>query len=181
MLYQFIEVDDLKEIQQAVLEKIPEELLKKNDLFYVKDSIKFFLDIPAVKSLLDKLGFTNHIHDNGIAVNVTMPGVELPIHYDSDKFIYSFNIPILNYENTYVNFWETESQPKDFPRVHPVYKTTVVSKAYDRKLCRLLERIEPLKPVVINTRLPHNVTNKTDKIRVMLLVRLANSVNHLFD
>jgi hypothetical protein len=181
MKYRFIDIDNLEEIQKAVLKKIPVDLLTKNDLFYIKNSIKFFLDIPEIKTLLDKLGFTKHIHDNGIAVNVTMPGVELPIHYDSDKFIYSFNIPLLNYENTYVNFWETDSPATDFPRIHPIYKTTVITKAFDRKKCKLTDQIEPLRPCVINTHLPHNVSNKTDKIRVMLLVRLANSANELFD
>lgn len=181
MLYRFIDTDNLKEIQQEILKKIPATSFDRNDLFYVKDSTNYFLDIPVLKDLLTKLGFIDHIHENGIAINVTFPKVTLPIHYDSDKFVYSFNIPILNYAGSYVNFWSTEAQPKDFPRIHPVYKTTVISKAYDPAECKLLDSIEVLSPCVINTRVPHNVRNISNDIRVMLLIRLASTVDYMFD
>lgn len=181
MLFKTIKIPNLVEIQEAVLQQIPADSFAKNDLFYVKNSVEHFLAIPCLKKLLDDLDFTNHIHTDGIALNVTFPGVRLPIHYDSDKFIYSFNIPIQNCENTFVNVYKTESQPVATPRKHPVHGTYVVSRAYDPKQCELVESHQALDPCILNTRAPHNVVSNSDKIRVMLLVRLANSVNSRFE
>lgn len=181
MLFKTISIPNLSEIQQDILDKIPAGSLSRNDLFYVKDSVNHFLSIPSLKKLLDDLDFTNHIHSDGIALNVTFPGITLPIHYDSDKFVYSFNIPIQNCENTFVNLYATESQPIATPRKHPVHGTYVVSRAYDPNACKLIESHQVLEPCILNTNVPHNVSSKSDKVRIMLLVRLANSVNSRFE
>jgi len=181
MLFKTLNIDNLEAIQEAVLARVPPSSYEKNDLFYVKNNIKYFLDIPELKKLLDDLDFTNHIHSDGIALNVTMPGVTLPIHYDSDKFKYSFNIPLKNCEGTFVNLYHTDSEPQSVPRKHPIHNTYVVSRRFDPALCRLLESHEAINPCILNTNVPHNVVNKTNKIRVMLLIRLDNKINKRFE
>ena len=181
MLFKLLEIDNLSEIQEEVLKKIPPGSLNKNDLFYVNNSINYFLEIPALKNLLSKLELIDHIYQDGIALNITFPGVTLPIHYDSDKFVYSFNIPIQNCENTRVNLYKTDSTPVATQRKHPVHNTYVISRAYDPEKCTLIESHEVLSPCILNTRVPHNVVSYSNKIRIMLLVRLANSINSRFD
>jgi hypothetical protein len=177
--YSAIHIENLKSIQEKVFEHFPkEELLKRESLFYITDNLNIFLSIPELKAELDKLNWTPYVFSIGFYIIAPTTGTH--IHLDSNSFNHSFNIPILNCENTFVNFFKTDKEPKK--EVYKLYDTFVNYYRFDPVDCEVVDQLEMVTPHVINVQEPHNVVNKNSKPRITLLIRLRNDIDlsHLF-
>lgn len=174
-----VPIENLKTIQEKVFELFPKrEFFKKVSLFYIPDNLNLFLNIPELKAELDKLNWTPYVF--GIGFYIIAPTVGSAIHVDSNTFTYSFNIPILNCEDTYVNFYKTDREPKK--EVYTMYDTHVNYNKFDPEDCQLVDKLEMLEPHVINVQELHNIVNKNTGSRITLLIRLRKDLDlsHLF-
>jgi len=177
--YSPIKLDNLKIIQGKVLEVFPKtELSSKENLFYLPDNLTIFLNIPELKYELDKLNWTDQVHSFGFYIIQHSYGT--PLHKDSGTCQYSFNIPILNCENTFVNFYKTDKEPTKtsymaFGKLIDYYKYNVTD-------CVLKDKLELTMPHVITVKEVHNIINTNILPRITLLIRLKKEINldHLF-
>jgi hypothetical protein len=173
--YSPVHIDNLSIIQQKVFELFPKNQLDKNNLFYLANNIELFLNIPELKIELDKLEWTEYIHAFGFYVTQKTNGST--IHTDTGNRNYSFNIPILNCNNTFVNYYTTNSTP-----IRKVTPNNVDYYYYDPVHCNLIDSFEMNSPHIINVLQLHNITNHNSEPRITLLMRLKNelSLDHLF-
>lgn len=172
--YVSVPIKNLKTIQEKVFKYFPkEELFKKESLFYIPNNLNIFLSIPELKAELDKLNWTPYVFSIGFYIIGNTNGTH--IHLDSNTFTHSFNIPILNCENTFVNFYKTDKEPKK--EVYKLYDTLINYYRFDPADCVVVDQLEMLTPNVINVQEPHNVVNKNTKPRITLLIRLKNDID----
>ena len=176
--YAPVNIENLKKIQEKVFNLFPKDLLDKTLLFYIPNNQELFLNIPELKTELDNLGWTPHIHSFGFYIIQKTEGTT--IHIDSGNRTYSFNIPILNCKNTFVNFYSSSSKPilvTNYPL------NTVTYYRVEPSHCELTDTFEMITPHVINVKKEHNVTNNNLAPRITLLVRLKDtlSLDYLFE
>jgi hypothetical protein len=169
--YYPVYLENLSTIQQKVLQLFPKDKLDKSELFYIPDDLKLFLGIPELKTELDKLGWTQYIDCFGFYVVQKTTGSTIHTDTGNDR-VFSFNIPILNCENTFVNYYESTAEPikKTLPNKVDYYY-------YDPAYCTLIDSFEMTSPHVINVSKIHNITNDNDRPRITLLVRLNNQLS----
>ena len=179
--YSPIPLENLETIQSKVLDIFPkDELSKDQSFFYIPDNLKTFFGIPELKSALDNLNWSPYVTSFGFyMVNKTEPS-GTPIHTDTGDYMYSFNIPILNCTNTFLNFYKTDKEPVWGSFV--AYDKTISYNSFETTDCILEDRVEMAIPHVIKVKGPHNVTNLNPLPRVTLLIRLNKELNleHLF-
>lgn len=166
--YRPIKIDNLDKIQEEVLKRIPENLLKNSNLTYIENNNKIFLGIPELydfllsKKLLSSVG--------AIAINITKGHNNGNFHVDSGPYKHSFNIPIIGCENTWINFFKVDTDYKivtveNKGKTHHFYR-------YTEEQCELIYEAETINPYLLGVKTPHRVINKSDQTRVMLLIRL---------
>jgi hypothetical protein len=173
--YSPIHIDNLSTIQKKVFELFPKNQLDKDNLFYLPNNIELFLNIPELKIELDKLGWTEYVHAFALYLVTKTNGST--IHTDTGNRNYSFNIPIINCNNTFVNYYTTTSNP-----IRKTMPNNVDYYYYDPAYCNLIDSFEMNSPHIINVLQLHNVTNYNSEPRITLLIRLKNelSLDHLF-
>ena len=167
--------DNLKEIQVSALNKIPpEEIFRKpTRLFYPR--YNFLEDINFV-NILKKHNLYDYVYD--IALFVMGPIHTSPIHIDGeDDYVWSFNIPLKNCENTRTNFFvsQTEAIKTKSPNSNIIYST------FDPEQCCLADSLELIEPYLMNVSKPHNIVNPNRTQRVSLCVRIKSTfdINNL--
>lgn len=166
--YKPVHIENLTEIQQEVLKSIPEHLLDQTTLTYIENSKEIFLAIPALTNFL-KSKFM-HLSVGDIAINITQGNDCGSHHVDSGPFKHSLNIPIINCENTWINFFKVDSDYKvvtveNKGKTHHFFR-------YTEDQCELIHEVETKEPYLLGVKTPHKVINKSDKTRIMLLIRL---------
>lgn len=177
--YSPIHLEKLKIIQTKVFDIFPKtELSSKENLFYIPDNLKLFFDISELKSELDNMNWSQYVHSFGFYVINKTYGT--PIHIDSGDCLYSFNIPILNCKNTFVNFYNTDKAPTK--KSYVAYNKIVDYYSFNPTDCALQDKLEMTTPYVIKVKEVHNVTNINSLPRITLLIRLKKEINldHLF-
>ena len=177
--YSPIHLENRDIIQQKVFDIFPKsELSCKEKLFYIPDNLKIFFNIPELKSELDNINWSQYVHSFGFYVINKTSGT--PIHIDTGNSVYSFNIPILNCVNTYVNFYKTDKEP--IKKSYIAYNKIIDYYSFNPIDCVLQNKLEMTTPHVINVKEIHNVTNNNPLPRITLLIRLKKEINldHLF-
>jgi hypothetical protein len=177
-LYRAVEIDNLQQIQNAVLKIYTSEQLDKLDLFYMTNEV--FLNIPELKSCLDNLGLLSYVHI--IATTVVPPGYGVPgatfpndptIHIDYGNNTHSLNIPIKNCDNTFLSFHNVNGPPE---KIH-LEKSGLPFYYYKPKNSIQIDQIEMNQAYIVNTSVPHAIVNPTDKTRVLIAIRLKAEFN----
>lgn len=166
--YKPIRIENLAEIQQEVLKKIPENLLATNNLTYIENNKDIFLSIPVLYDFLKSIQMQKSVLS--IAVNITKENIKGNIHVDSGLYKHSLNIPILGCENTCIDFFKASNN----------YETITINNhgkshhffRYSEDQCELIYKGDTAVPYILGTKTPHRVVNKSDKTRIMLLIRL---------
>ena len=166
--YREIYIPELDTIQQEVLKLIPENLINKTTLTYIENSKEIFLNIPVLNDFLKSKKM--HWSVGNIAINITQGHDAGNFHMDSGPFKHSLNIPIVSCENTWINFF----------KVNGDYKIVTVENRgvahhffrYTEDQCELIYEAETTSPYILGVKTPHRVINKSDQIRIMLLIRL---------
>lgn len=158
-------IENLEELQKECLEFIKEKIDLDKSSFVWMDG---FLELPSLKKSIKP--FEENIF--GTVLNVAL-NKECDIHIDdgSSGWRYSFNIPIINCDDTFVYFYECEgeSTKKEDTKTFGAYQK------FEQNECRLIETFETNKPYILDTRVPHNFKTFNNKPRVMLLIRLKNT------
>ena len=171
--YRPLQIDQLEEIQYEALKRIPTDLLDKTTLTYIENNREIFSGIPALRQYLLQSKIYSHV--GPIAVNITLGKDSGNHHVDNGIFQYSLNIPVMGCDNTWINFYETLSEPKVMAvknkgETHNFLK-------FNPEECNLILSEETKSPYLLHVKTPHRVENRSDNIRVMLLLRLYPSFN----
>jgi hypothetical protein len=176
--YSPVYLEKLDIIQEKVFEFFPKDQLTKSNLFYVPNNLELFLSIPELKSELDKLNFTESVHSFAFYVVQKTSSLGTTHHIDTGDRTYSFNLPILNCNNTFVNFYKTNEAP-----VEKMLPNKVTYYWYDPTKCKLVDNLEMIQPHIINIKEVHNIVNINNAPRITLLIRLKNNtiVDKLFE
>jgi hypothetical protein len=177
-LYKPVKIDNLQQIQDAVLKIYTPEQLDKPDLFYMTNEV--FLNIPELKSCLDNLGLLSYVHI--IATTVMPPGYGVPgatfpndptIHIDYGIYTHSLNIPIKNCDNTFVSYHTVNGPPET---MH-LETNGLPFHYYKPENCVQIDQVEMTQAYIINTSVPHAIVNPTDKTRILIAIRLTSKFN----
>lgn len=179
--YSPIQIENLKTIQEKVFNVFPKEKLntKIDSLFYIPDNIKTFLSIPELRAELDRLGWTPYVMP--FAFYIVQPTKGTIVHIDSGDLKYSLNVPILNCNDTFVNFYVTKEQP--IMQKYVEYDRTINYFRYNPVKCKLADKLEMTTPHVIKVKEVHNITNLNTGPRITLLIRLKSNLDlsYLFE
>lgn len=168
--YTPIQIENLEIIQRKVFELFPKSELTKNNLFYIPNNVELFLSMPELKTELDRLKLTEHIMHFGFYVLQTTSGQDP--HIDSGDPVYSFNIPIYNCENTFINFYTVSSNPVER------YLPNGISYYWvNPQNCTLVDSLEMNQPYIINVKQAHTIVNKNPWPRITLLIRLKKEAD----
>ena len=169
--YTPFENEDVNILQQKVLNLISPESIEKEGLVILNNSESFY-QIPELDSFLRKLNLLSFV--NMAALHVLEPNRGGNIHVDVGAYRYSLNIPILNCNNTYVEYYEPTAPPTIVTKEY--MGKTVRLRKFDQNKCKLILRKETIDPYIIDTQFPHKVVSENPTgTRVMLLLRLNNS------
>lgn len=165
-MYKKIPYDKLAAVQTAVLSVIKNEVPLSGNYFKwltCKDQI---LDLPEIQELLCFTQLTDHVYN--IAVSA-VTNFECYIHLDQgyDNFVYSFNIPLLNTNNTYLTTYTEVNKPvlttDDHNLTYWLYTDDDVTNPVQHETNTI---------GLVDTRYPHKFESFTGLPRIMLLIRL---------
>ncbi|WP_046006380.1 hypothetical protein [Pseudoalteromonas rubra] len=164
MYYKKLHIDNLDEIinqSRFILQESGLLSFDGSNLYYPE-----LPELPLLNAFLSESGLDDAVL--GVALNITSPESSMPIHVDTGELNWSLNIPILNCENSQVNFYTTSQRPRSFSLPNGVtylgFEDEAAMNLADTALCK--------DAMVINVKHPHNVINNSEKYRVMLLIRL---------
>ena len=95
----------------------------------------------------------------------------ITIHQDNNYSpVARINIPLLNCENTFTNFYTSSEDPETNNDFLPDTGTPYI--AYRTESCTLVDQIEVTTPVVMNVQSIHNVVTKNiNRPRIMLSIQ----------
>ena len=172
MLYKKINIENFTEIQ--------EELYKFLEQYFDGIDKEICTVIPVDEldaPLLKQFFVDNNLHPDMYSVFFRMPGRTIPIHLDGDPEFSRFlalNLPIANYKNTYMHWYNiSEDELKDATYQGNLFRGT------DAVLTPI-DTLELDSPYLLRVDVPHNVTNNTNSIRVLLSVRFDPQPLHLW-
>ena len=164
--YKSIDIPNFKIIQKKVSRLFPNIFSRSTLLHYDKST---FLKIKELKDFLENLNLIDSIFV--FSLHVTIKNEPEVIHIDEGEFNCSLNLPILNCNNTFVNFYETIELPKK-GRLPNSNEDVVDYLEFDKKNCKLVNCLEMNKPHLINVKIPHGILNPNPTTRITLLIRL---------
>ena len=166
MLYKKIHIDDLELFQKNLLPLIHKDAFKLVGVFpQWSDEL---LNSKEIQKLINQLNLSNKI--DYIAVITMPPNSESPIHIDGDRPECSLNIPLLNCENTFMNWYSSDQPPKEV-----VVEDNKTYFGADIETCTKIASIEMNNPYYVNIKQLHNGYNPNDTWRVLLSIRLTAS------
>ena len=183
MLYKPVHIENLQEIQDAVANTFPEMTdLKMTGVFVLpKNKV---LEIRQLKKLLKKLGLFSHIEVVNAIVAPTgysnphkLPPYAPIIHIDkavvgAQQYTYSFNIPIRNCKNTFLNYYKANgNEIISYTELGYPYRT------FDTKDCELIDQVEMSQAHIVDTSVPHAVINSNNTTRTLMAIRLKYDFN----
>jgi len=126
------------------------------------------MTMPEIIDAVEQFGGIQQV--NRIAFNIVHPYNSGKPHSDYTG-CYSFNIPILNFTNTYLKMYTPDpemilnSQTNIFGKTVRYWEVNV-------NRCQLLHEVETIHPHVIDTKFPHEVINNNPTVRINMLIRL---------
>jgi hypothetical protein len=170
--YQSVHINNLDIITQKALALVPKQRLDNTGLFYLENNKELFLSIPELREELIRLELLDHVY--GIAVYVVYSSTPMSIHEDSGYILYSLNLPLSGYENTFVNFY----QPS-VPAQEKISHNGNRFFHYPEADCELVDQLEMTTPHIINVKVPHAVVNQNTEPRITMLIRFNLSVGTL--
>lgn len=154
-------------IRNEILELFPYDKINVSRFLYLENNVEKFLQRPNLCKLLEDFNLTNAVKKLGFCFNIMKPKFKLDVHIDSvSSFRYSLNIPLLNCEKSKFLFFQSHVPPTKI-----LFDKYSYYKYYPNQYSLLEEHYIDL-PYVLDTTVPHQVQNESDKSRVSLLIRL---------
>lgn len=158
-------IDNLDQLQQNILHKLPPEALTTHGVLSMWS--QQLMEFDEVKTITKELNLQSIATYTCV---VTMqPWSEFPVHIDSGKSQAALNIPLANCNNTFTH-WYQSTQPLIEYQHHGDGKYL----GADKSLCTRVASLEMTQPHVINIGALHNVDNPNNSWRILLSIRLAN-------
>ena len=176
------QLENLKTIQEIILDFLSKKHIDYDRSDVYNGWVDELMSIKIISEEINKVLPTFEIL--GMGLIIMKPYGTMPIHSDTSDWVlddrgdinlngtYAFNIPILNYENTFTSFYESSKDPEfamdtnlsdnDEPQAYF---------RYDEDCCREIHRIEMSQPHLINTKVPHCGHNPNPTPRILLNVR----------
>jgi hypothetical protein len=173
-----ISIYPLKKIQEDILKHFPWDKLNKGpSLFYIPNNLDIFLNIKELNDVLNNLELISYVRS--FAFNVTQPNTVSNIHIDTGESCYSFNLPLLNCDNTYTAFYETTKEPilKEYKAINQI----ITYRWYDPIFCTEIHKIEMNIPHIINIYTPHNIINTNNTHRITFLIRFIKDFDQYWE
>lgn len=188
-LYQKIKIENFEEIKKELFALITEEE------FNFKDAPKSW--IPDINQVLACCPFLNKfsiektkkpIHQ--IKFYLSPPERAIGPHVDGANIKQPFGLvlPIINTENTFVNWYEDDPHNFDVRHfaINPMVETfksnlgsVIVPKNADK--LRILDSLELVEPTFTKSDIMHGVTNQTNQTRVTVVLRWPHFYKEIED
>lgn len=165
-----IQIDNLESFSKILLSTI-ETKYKINyvekSLFYL-ESNKILEQNTIIKKTLENLNMLNYIRS--YAVVCTPKYSRSPIHIDIGPSTYTFNIPLLGCNNTYIYHF---TQPNKMEKIYFNENKNSYYLIKDED-CKCVSKFETNQPYFMSVKQPHRFENPNETPRIMLLCRLNN-------
>jgi len=166
--YYQVEIEHLDIIRQKAIDLLPESLLQGYSITRNIEIENKLFEIEELQAVISQFGGMSMVHS--MAFNISRPFQKPGLHVDDGTFIYSFNIPLLNYENTFLNVYE-KVEKLIMMKHRDKYDNIISYWGVRPDDCKLIEKIETVHPHFLNTKFPHSVENQNNSIRFNMLIR----------
>jgi hypothetical protein len=168
--YRQIYIENIDTIRAKVLELMPSSMLNADTSFvYNSELHEQLMTIPDLITAVEQFGGMSQV--NRIAFLIVKPYEKCGTHCDYSTLNYSFNIPILNFVDTYIRMY-THDPEMTLCSYTNVLGKTIQFWSVDENRCQLINEIETIYPHIIDTRFPHQVINNRPTVRINMLLRL---------
>ena len=174
MLYKFIDIPRLEEIQQHFLKEVP-RWGSSDHRNFPKDS-EYLAGCTPLIEYLEKVNLWRYVKYMGI-LQIHYNGHVIHTDHGEEHTPYAINIPIYNYKDTYVAFYKVLAGSGMTDSVNEFTHWTDYSKSEMEEIDRLYFH----KAAIFNTQVPHQVCNFTNDVRISVSVRFTRSLIDVMD
>jgi len=165
MYYTKVHIDNLEQLQQSILDKLPPEALTTHGVLPMWS--QQLMQFDEIKNIIQELGLESTAYC--VCIVTMQPWSEFPVHIDSGKSQAALNIPLANCNNTFTH-WYQSTQPLIEYQHHGDGKYL----GADKNLCTRVASLEMTEPHFINIGALHNVDNPNNSWRILLSIRLTD-------
>ena len=166
--YYRVDIENLDIIREKAIGLLPTSLFHGYSITRNIEIEKQLFKIPELQAVLENFGSMAMVHS--MAFNISRPFQKPGLHVDDGTFIYSFNIPLINYKNTFLNVYEKVDKLV-MMKHRDKYDNVISYWGVRPEDCKLIEKIETVHPHFLNTKFPHSVENENYSIRFNMLIR----------
>lgn len=167
--YRQIYIENLDEIRSNVRKLITPEMMTAESIIYDSKLHDRIIAMPEIIAAIEQFGGMSQVWR--VAFNIVKPNTTTSTHCDYSDFNYSFNIPILNFIDTYIRIYTPD--PKMTARSYTnIFGKNVLYWDVDESRCQLINEIETIYPHIVDIRFPHAVINEQPNVRINMLIRL---------
>lgn len=176
LLYQRLPIDNWIEIRHDLLDFFKQQNIEiplMSRLFYLNEGKTLatdeFRQVKSLCALISKLGWDSQWLCTAIVVVYNKDAI-VP-HVDSEGAEFSLILPLMNTEQTFTVFYESDSDP--IKTYQPNSSVGYFGFAKNAQL-REIDRIEMTEPTLIKIQVPHAVEVNHNLPRIVLSLRLKN-------
>lgn len=169
LLYKRIQFDNTEFIAEQILSRIPKYILDLDSTFELFDPDDF-LDIADLRTGLEKLGWIDNLSFIGIVI--VPPGVS-PIHIDAGEYNIGFNFPVLNCQRTYTVLYKPNDGVDIDSKLGKLKNHIGLYEFEDNEVTEIT-RFELDGPLLMNVKIPHQIINTNNGVRVSASLRFKN-------
>ena len=200
-----VEIDDVGKIQQELLpllkEKAPDidsklifsgyKHVTKNELISFSPTL---IDLVKKLGVFDRLAYATFVIAASKRISSKVPFNIHIDHSDWKKVSYALNIPVLNCENTYTVWYDTEldDDPKGYIKVNSgigpdewvdesLSMNKMASPIIQKKgtVATEIARLHSINPAWVNISIPHAPVNTTNEPRVLISLRFVPELHDI--
>lgn len=170
LLYKRIQFNNTELIAERILERIPKYLLTQCSTTFELFDPDDFSDITDLTEGLERMGGIDNLFCLGI---VTVSPGSSPIHIDHGPHNVAFNFPILNCKRTQTILYSTnenvnvDSKLGKLPNHIGIYE-------FEQNEVTEVTRFELDGPLLMNVKIPHQIINPNNGVRVSASLRFKN-------
>jgi hypothetical protein len=171
MLYKYIDIPYLEDIQRIIPKYLP-ELYKTESKFTPESPEPFSKCWQLVKAIETLTPWSNVQGIVIISCSITPP---FDIHTDNYDTTYALNIPLLNCEDSYTLFYKVKDG--QVPVSKAVEQTHNLPYTFYRPdQVEVIDKMYLHKAALFNVNVPHKPVTETDSVRLILSVRFFKEV-----
>lgn len=172
--FSILQCDNLADIQKETLDFVDRnhaEILKEKSLWHKINTKEYITNCKQLTKWTNSL----KLKIREVSFTVVLNDTKVDIHVDEPPTMAKINVPILNTERTFNQWFDIpKSDYKKHRQINQFGEYYYNFKNYDLKNAKLIGEVELLRPIVFNSALPHNVklTEQSKFPRLVLSVML---------